>query len=60
MAFQSVCYEEDIKNMSSEEFKKWFCEYCNWCWGHGYGSCKVCNKYKNHLLLQIKLREFKE
>ena len=50
-------YENDYK--SSDDFKEHFSRYCDWCWYSGFGSCKVCEKHKNKVLLQLKLIEYK-
>lgn len=60
MAFWSVCEEEEIERISSCDLKEWFTGYCEWCWGHGFGNCNECRKYKNHLLYMCKMKEFKQ
>ena len=62
MAFFSVVDDEDweVENRSSEQLKEWFKNYCDWCWGHGYGNCDNCRKFYKHLLYRIKIKEFKE
>ena len=62
MAFWSVVNDEDFEaeNRTEGGLKRWFNEYCDWCWGHGYGNCDRCRKYYKHLLYRVKMREFKE
>ena len=56
-------YESDfdvVENMSIEEYDKWFNNYCNWCWGHGYGNCSMCKKhYKQFRLAKIMNDKYK-
>ena len=36
--FKIECYRFKSKEKLDECFK----EYCDWCWGHGFGNCDVC------------------
>lgn len=60
MSFYVEDKEWEVKNRTSESLKKWFNDYCEWCWGHGFGDCDKCKKYYKHILYRVKMREFKE
>ena len=32
------------KKLDTERLKEKFGEYCDWCWGNGYGDCSVCRQ----------------
>ena len=46
---------EDYKNVADLE-RHYEC-YCDWCWGHDYGSCKVCEADYDKLLSKVKRLE---
>ena len=49
--------ENLILDEGSEVLKRQFDNYCNWCWGHGYGNCDMCKKIFNHYYVPIKIKE---
>lgn len=59
MAFW-ICDTDENTYKSSAQLKEHFNDYCDWCWGHGFGSCDKCRKYYHHLLYLVKMREFKQ
>lgn len=46
-----------ILDEGSEILKKQFNNYCDWCWGHGYGNCDECRKFFRKYYLPIRKRE---
>lgn len=42
---------------SAESLKKHFERYCDWCWGHGYGSCDYCRKQYMKVYIPLRIRE---
>lgn len=46
-----------ILDKGSEALKKQFENYCNWCWGHGYGHCDTCRKVFNKYYIPIRKKE---
>ena len=53
-------YDNINEDETSEKYRQRFQEYCNWCWGHGFGNCDNCQKAMKRQLLKGKLREFKK
>lgn len=49
--------ESLIINETSDVLKSQFNNYCDWCWGHGYGNCDKCKKVFNHYYLPLKIKE---
>jgi hypothetical protein len=45
---------EDHVIETIEDLEIAFDAYCNWCWGHGYGSCEICLKNKLEYLNTLK------
>jgi hypothetical protein len=42
--------ESLLRSMSAEESRERFKNYCDWCWGHGYGDCDICKKnFENYM-----------
>jgi len=52
--------ENLILDEGSQVLKDQFDMYCNWCWGHGYGSCDVCRKVFNHYYVPIRIAELQK
>ena len=46
-----------ILDKGSEVLKKQFENYCNWCWGHGFGHCDTCRRRFNKYYIQIRKKE---
>ena len=42
---------------SSQELKEHFNKYCDWCWGHCYGSCVVCKRIYRKLYIPLRKKE---
>jgi hypothetical protein len=38
---------------SAEDICKGFKNYCEWCWGNGYGNCDICKSNLNQWLKDI-------
>ena len=55
----SIMQIEDylILDKGSEALKKQFDNYCDWCWGHGYGNCDVCRKIFHRYYIPLRKRE---
>lgn len=49
-----------ILDKSSKELKDQFQNYCNWCWGHGYGNCDICKRIFNKYYIPIRKIELQE
>ena len=46
-----------ILDEGSEVLKKQFENHCNWCWGHGFGKCDVCEKAFGKVYRPIRIKE---
>ena len=55
MFTQAAREAEDYKNVADLE-RHYEC-YCDWCWGHGYGSCKACEADYDKLLSKVRSLE---
>lgn len=55
----SIMQIEDylILDKGSESLKKQFENYCDWCWGHGYGDCDVCRKIFHRYYIPLRKKE---
>jgi hypothetical protein len=42
-----VFYPDEHIFSSEDEIQNRFKEYCDWCWGHGFGNCDKCREYKD-------------
>lgn len=46
-----------ILDKGSEALKKQFENYCNWCWGYGFGHCDTCRRRFNKYYIPIRKKE---
>lgn len=46
-----------ILDKGSQVLKEQFVRYCDWCWGHGYGSCRICKKVFNKYYIPLRIKE---
>ena len=55
----SIIEIEDVLelNKGSEVLKKQFDNYCDWCWGHGFGKCTTCKKIFHKYYIPIRKKE---
>ena len=42
---------------TAEENKRHYHNYCEWCWGHGYGNCDWCKKECNGYIRRKRIKE---
>ena len=42
---------------SSDSLKKQFEQFCDYCWGHGYGNCDVCKRGYHKLYIPLRIAE---
>lgn len=55
----SLILDEDYftGHKTSKELKEHFKDYCDWCWGHGYGNCDECKKIYRKLYIPLRKKE---
>ena len=55
----SIMQIEDnlVLDRGSQALKEQFDNYCNWCWGHGYGNCDVCRKIFRRYYTPMRIAE---
>ena len=46
-----------VTDKGSEQLKKQYEKYCDWCWGHGYGNCDYCKKQFGKVYRPIRIKE---
>ena len=44
----------------SSKLKEQYEQYCDWCWGHGYGNCDYCKQQFGKLYRPIRIQEIKQ
>lgn len=49
-----------LDDRNSETINNHFKRHCEWCWYHGYGNCKNCERAYRKVYTPVRKKELRE